>query len=539
MSVYITGYPHQCLVNGNVIIMPVGQWDPGVMRKCGRVGDYISNVEAGVMSSSQINTVNGEQADGTFWVTVDDASAFTSGDMMSPSLQSTVFYNTDPSANYTAASGGDTMILWYADAYLNPTHIWSVNGGTPTTKGVNIWGGNRNIEVRSTDNRSFYELDDITNDVEVYCLYLLGDVYVFELTGSNGQLVTVDRCHCTGGASSFQVSGADRLTVQNSFSENSTSFGYNSSADPEVRILYSTFLKHPSRGVDCDNRSNLYTRGVISFNNGANDWQSTANGDHDWNGSTDATAPGANSAAFRNLKFSEMNFFEQRYGTRGNTPRVASNLKAGIPVAGVTEDFFGNIRDAVTPTLGAQECCNPIDLPDVNSVVSPATVDYEPGTYVPALEAEVQLNKTFGEDNGTARTGTFNPSPTPPDSPTLTASVSGTTVTFTITGASADTSNAVYIRTAGGEWDASPTVTIPDNGSDDATIDPGDYFAKVLSTNLQGLSSPGATDPVPFRVADDTKNEAQYRVTQILKEDAADTKILVLEKVEQPIGITP
>jgi len=90
----------------------------------------------------------------------------------------------------------------------------------------------------------------------------------------------------------------------------------------------------------------------------------------------------------------------------------------------------------------------------------------------------------------------------PPDSPTLTIAVDGTSVTFTIAGATAGTTNSIYKRTGSGDWETSPTTTIAGNGSSTETVAAGAYYGRVVSEDGSGQQAAGATDPVPFNVID-------------------------------------
>jgi hypothetical protein len=88
----------------------------------------------------------------------------------------------------------------------------------------------------------------------------------------------------------------------------------------------------------------------------------------------------------------------------------------------------------------------------------------------------------------------------PPTSPTLTVAVDGTTVTYTVSGADAGTTNAVYVKAGSAAWPDDPAVTISGNGSASETLEAGSFYAHVISTNIDGLSSIGLTDPIYFSV---------------------------------------
>ena len=121
---------------------------------------------------------------------------------------------------------------------------------------------------------------------------------------------------------------------------------------------------------------------------------------------------------------------------------------------------------------------------------------------VTGLPENVRQAITYGL-NGT-ETGTLAPGGSPPDEPTLTVDDKGDgTADFTIAGASAGSVNSIFKRLATGAWPSVADYTINGNGTTNETIDPGVYYGKVESV-LGGLTSPGATDPVPFSIIDST-----------------------------------
>lgn len=91
--------------------------------------------------------------------------------------------------------------------------------------------------------------------------------------------------------------------------------------------------------------------------------------------------------------------------------------------------------------------------------------------------------------------------PPSPDLPLLTVEDLGSgAVRFTISGSSVGSSNRVYARSVtSSTWPTSPTVTIAGDGSEDTTLDPGAYLAKVQS-ELSGIVAPASNEPVLFHL---------------------------------------
>ncbi len=399
MSDFIMGYAAKCSVSGNEVTFPAGQWDQGIARRFSTTSYYLSNTSLGTPASSQITTDNGEQPNGDYIVTVADASAWSTNDLISFSRQNTVnAYSTRGSCE-SAMSAADSMLVQYADATRKKLHAGGINGGALTSKGIDVIGMIPGVGFRSTDNARFYYIDTLANDIEVYNCRILGDSNNFDFVGTAGGEITVNRCHVIGtGQININIIGTQPLKFINNWVEGGAAQGLNSTGNPIALIAGNTFSGSGGYGMDLDARTNSTVINNLSVYAGTGDFRNTFNGVRSNNATSDGTAPGANSIT--NLDFEAADFFEDSYALYGYTPRSGSILEgAGIDNAALTEDFCGNLR-ASPPTIGAFEAgCPPVQLADSADVLDTAYNDRTPGTYPSAGEpAEPVLNSATAGD---------------------------------------------------------------------------------------------------------------------------------------------
>jgi len=164
MSDYIGGYPSKVTVSGNNISWAAGEFDKIVFGKYG-VGAYVANVSLGTPASQQITAVPGVQEDGSYMITVDDASGWSTDDRCTPQAQETVYWYTAGNTAIANMAMNDRLLLWYYDTDNSRNHFWT--SGTQA-KGFSISGMAPLINITGSRTlNSIYMVGNLSAQTEI------------------------------------------------------------------------------------------------------------------------------------------------------------------------------------------------------------------------------------------------------------------------------------------------------------------------------------------------------------------------------------
>jgi len=216
MSDVICGYAPAVTVTGNVISWAKAEWDKKLWTECFSVGDYVANLSLGTPAAQQITAIPGEQSDGSYQITVSDASGWSTDDRCAPQRQATIYWYTTIAAGSAACVAADWLWIYYASAspesqYFNNDMPKPSGGGDGwmNAKPFSVVGGLSNQRVSLTTYET-YPIMGLHNAntgtwpetvfrVENITVFLrVNPVYMCECYHNNGQRVEVSRLQIYG-----------------------------------------------------------------------------------------------------------------------------------------------------------------------------------------------------------------------------------------------------------------------------------------------------------------------------------------------------
>ncbi len=267
-------------------------------------------------------------------------------------------------AAFAAASNGDNLQVYYADANKNRFWYESISGGTTTVVGIE--GMLTGRQVRFVNNAEFYDMDGDLSGQAVQVTIQNIAVIIPDTVNANG--IRYNDTSGSGGgvrvtncvfrnmlrAVRFQAGSANVCQVDNCLVQGARSSGL--LTDIAAYLYYNTVIGCDGNGIvlqstasTCKNNASLWNSGSDFLNAGSATCSNNA--------SSDATAPGADSLT-NTSDPDDLDFWGDEATAQAEDYRIvtSSDLDAvGTPVAGLSADCDGNSRDGSNPSIGWHE----------------------------------------------------------------------------------------------------------------------------------------------------------------------------------------
>lgn len=402
MADFIAGYPSQVTVSGNNIIWAASDFDNIVFGKYD-VGDYVANVSLGTPASQMIVAVPGLQADGTYIITVSDASGWTTGDRCTPQAQSAIHWNTSITATVASIATDDRMLIWYYSTQNNRTHYYYSN---TLTKSFSIFGMSPDMHISGgrTDNTIAF-VGDFSSQanksiIENVRFGTASIGFYYNNTSTSGAGVRVTRCefiNCYTGVRIDSASGtANKGQVDNCMFDGCLGaiYGrYNYYYFNTITNSSTTFVL----GLGCVIKNCIVHGNLFSQDSGYTITDCITN--------LLASNQTDNIVNFESL--TELGFWSD--GTRWNfvNPRIVETSIAYNAGSAITDapdstnlyiDFDGNERNETTPSIGFHEGTatafptGDVAVPTKPSITSVAATN---GTITVTLVAERETDAIY------------------------------------------------------------------------------------------------------------------------------------------------
>jgi len=366
----IAGNPAAVTVTGNVISWAEGDWRRGVWEELFEVGDYVANVTDS--SSQQITAIGGEQSDGSFEITVSDASGWSTDDECTPQRQSTIYQYNTPTLAKAGCSAGDSILLWYSDQSRSTDWLNEKMNDIGADAGpkCNLYGMAMDVTMQDDS----YGMVDCRGDLDGASLEIKGVGIVgtndagapTQLTFSNGTLV-VDMSYFQGGNYCLYVNTTGSLTVRNTVLCNTKSYNLRVDGGANAQFDHCTFARANPQNINVGNETATF-RNCVAFSGGSDAWVNHGNATGYNNAADDTSCTNGNwSTGSGNLPSQTRDdLFWHRDNANGNYYPIfgitedSSLYHAGMD-ASCDYDYFGKPRHATTPSIGAVEGSNLID----------------------------------------------------------------------------------------------------------------------------------------------------------------------------------
>lgn len=360
MADIIVGYAPQITVTGNSVYWARGEYDAQIFSEF-TTSHYIANQTDS--DTKQITANNGLQADGSWKMTVADASSWTTGDRAIPQIGSAYAqYNTVALA-WAARASYDNFRLCYSSTGGRKTFL-AFNAGAATNDAINVHGMIPHVCVYAPNNGGGYNINGNmawqTTQFVIRNITFLGGrggslggngqgVYYYDTSGA-GAGVVVDRCvtytpYC--GITFESSSKANSCIAKNSIFIgafagaifNSAQHMYNCvSVGCEYGMAFNNTVSTVKNCFSCDcSSASFFEKNSVTGSNNASD---------------DSTAPGTGPVSCTRA---QARFICDVYGMGGTDFRIAPDSDlygAGVAVSGVTHDLDG-IAWTASPSIGA------------------------------------------------------------------------------------------------------------------------------------------------------------------------------------------
>lgn len=402
MADFIAGYPAQVTVSGNNITWAAGDFDKIVFAKYD-VGDYVANVSLGTPASQIITAVPGLQSDGTYIITVADASGWSTGNRCTPQAQEAINWYTSITATVAAIATDDRMLVWYYNTASNKTHYYysdnlaksfSMSGMAPD---IHLSGGRNNNTLAFVGNFSAQANTSIVENIK-FGVASIG--FYFNNTSTSGAGVRVTRCkfiNCYTAARFDTAAG----TVNKAQIDNCLVEGCNGGFYGRYNNYYFNTITNANLafilGANCTIKNCIVHGNTFAGESGyiATDIITNLLADN----------PTDNIVNFDSL--TELGFWSDGRTWNFTNQRIVETsiaYSAGSAITGAPDstnlyvDFDGNDRNETTPSIGFHEGTatayptGDVTIPGKPSITSVASTD---GTLTVTLAADKETDAVY------------------------------------------------------------------------------------------------------------------------------------------------
>lgn len=370
MADRIAGYAPEVTVDGDDITWDAGDWRRGIWQEYFSVGDYVANVTQN--DTQQITAISGEQSDGSFTVTVSDASGWSTGDRCTLQYDSGApnQYNTILLADAATAAVGEGILICHSDTNRNPNwsrqnidmnsnnevHVFGmvmglrIAGNTTVLRHGGDLGGNTlncggfELYCASTGAQAFYANNIRNGTANIDSISTIGGNYGFFIDTLNPEpTLNIKNCYASNASEEgFYLSGnyCSNITISHCFTAHNFKDGFDiNSQDPTVENCIAL------------NNGNADFNGLVSATGYNNADMDGSCADGNWStGSGNLTSQTV--ANFDFLSSVTDSFFPA--GPNDILTPDSDLYEAGYN-SGIAYDFYGNERHATTPSIGPVE----------------------------------------------------------------------------------------------------------------------------------------------------------------------------------------